>query len=97
MSLLKGQCVPSPGDAAGADEKLLGEANTLEECVNMVMTQGVNPTDPPIPNANGATYGGKGGKECYAEIGITHMDANPASKWKSCIFKCKCFGAIQMQ
>ena len=97
MSLLKGQCVPSPGDAAGADEKLLGEANTLEECVNMVMTRGVNSKDPPIPDANGATYGGPGGKKCYAEIGTTHMNADPASKWKSCIFKCKCFCATQKQ
>ena len=74
-------CDFATGDGIGGDEDYLGAADTPEECVEMVKAQ--------RPDANGVTYGGGHGRNCYAETGMT--DINEAEKnWKSCQFKGKC-------
>ena len=72
-------CAFKDGDGTGgSEEKLDGEYDTAEECVNAVLEK--------KPEANGVTYGVLGDtreKECFAEFKMEQSDGN--SKWKSCI------------
>ena len=76
-------CAFKDGDGTGgSEEKLDGEYDTAEECVNAVLEK--------KPEANGVTYGVLGDtreKECFAEFKMEQSDGN--SKWKSCILRGK--------
>ena len=74
-------CDFSTGDGTGGSEEYLGPADTQEECFEMVKDQ--------RPEANGATYGGGHGRNCYAETGMTDINVEETN-WKSCQFKGKC-------
>ena len=76
-------CAFKDGDGTGgSEEKLDGEYDTAEECVNAVLEK--------KPEANGVTYGVLGDtreKECFAEFKMEQSDGN--SKWKSCVLRGK--------
>ena len=73
-------CDFSTGDGTGGSEEYLGPADTQEKCVEMVKDQ--------RPEANGVTYGGGHGKNCYAETGMTDINVEETN-WKSCQFKAR--------
>ena len=69
----------SSGDGNSEKEEKLGEYDTAEECVNMVLKS--------RPYANGVTYGvlnESREKECFAEFDMV-VDKKVDSKWKSCV------------
>lgn len=65
------------GDGTGGPESYLGIASSEEECIKMVLKQ--------KPTANGVTYGGNGGRYCYAEFGMT--DVSSTSLWRTCFLQ----------
>ena len=61
------------GDGIGGTETYLGQTNTRDECVTLVIqTQ---------PDANGVTYS-IGGTSCYAEFGVTGIAGS--TSWQTC-------------
>ena len=68
-------CDFSIGDGLGTREEYLAKADTPEHCVKMVTDQ--------RPAANGVTYGGGHGKNCYAEMGMKGID-DKEKAWNSC-------------
>ena len=63
------------GDGIGGTEIEVGQTDTRDECVKLVIdTQ---------PNANGVTYR-VGGTSCYAEIGVKGIAVS--TSWQSCRF-----------
>ena len=64
------------GDGIGGTEKKLGATATREECISMVKNR--------EPTANGATFGGYGEGNCFAEFGMTGSNSNPI--YQTCLF-----------
>lgn len=68
-------CEFEPGDGIGGTETHIGDAQTAQECMQMVHQE--------QPGANGATYSNTGGTACYAEFGMTGNNGNPS--WQTCL------------
>ena len=64
------------GDAVGGHNRKVGNTDTTQECINLVITK--------EPTANGITISNN--KNCYAEFGATHIEEGCES-CKSCIFE----------
>eukprot|EP01043_Picozoa_sp_COSAG02_P040220 COSAG02_NODE_3236_length_7125_cov_3.709081_1_plen_704_part_10 len=69
-------CQWSTGDGTGGTETFVGDVDNAAQCVTLVSAN--------EPTANGATYSGTGGTQCYAEFGMTGQ--NGAGSWQTCLF-----------
>merc|ERR1712093_928362 len=69
-------CNFETGDGTGANEKMVGQFSTAQECAAAVQLN--------EPEANGATWGGSGGG-CYAEFGMAGVNPDAAA-WQTCMF-----------
>ena len=69
-------CEMETGDGIGGSETGIGDANSAQECVQMVRQM--------QPDANGATYSNTGGTGCYAEFGMTGNNGD--GNWQTCLF-----------
>ena len=70
-------CTYTVGDGTGGLEVGIGNADTAQECAQMVRSTS--------PTANGATYSNTGGTGCYAEFGMTGQNSNGG--WQTCFFQ----------
>ena len=73
-------CKFETGDGEGGEEKHVGDTDTREECALLVYKE--------HPEANGATFPASGGRECYAEFGMTR--SNGSGNWQTCKFEGYC-------
>ena len=71
-----GTCDFVTGDGIGGNEILVGNADSADECFQMVRSA--------APTANGAKYSNDGDTQCYAELGMTSQNTN--SDWQTCQF-----------
>ena len=71
-------CTWETGDAFGWTDKYVGETESEQQCIEIVMKE--------TPSANGATWYNK--TYCYAEIGANNVGpCKFASECQTCIFQ----------
>ena len=64
------------GDGTGGSDERVGSYSSADACARAVRQT--------YPQANGATYGGAGGTQCFAEIGMSGF--RRFESWRTCLF-----------